>query len=186
MSEPRASFRPRGPSLTRGTGLPPLLWAHGWSQVFNFTQGRPPAVSAHPGEHSQYPAGAEGPPTWPYWPTLHRALKLRSTLTEDRTLSSFTYAPNENMTTLQSHSSCSRAPNFSYRDFLNMFLSIFLTLLGSSDIPQVTHLHLPAVTTFPLLKIPKPNFQSVLHSKYPRWCFSHGRKGAKKSFLLDD
>ena len=73
---------------------------------------------------------------------------------------------------------------WSYLKFF--FLPIFLTLPRFCDNPQVTHLHSPAVSTFPLLKIPKPNVQSVLHSKYPRLLFSHGRRGAKNSFLLDD
>jgi len=50
----------------------------------------------------------------------------------------------------------------------------------------MTHLHLPAVSSFPLLKIPKPKVQSALYSKYPRPLFSHSIRGAKNSFLLDD
>lgn len=129
-----------------------------------------------------------GPPARHAWSTLYVALELCSVPGEDRigcphlpTLQTRTWQPYK-------CSSSSHTTNFSHTELFkkHFFLPTFLTLPRSCDNPQVTHLHSPAVRTFPLLKIPKPNVQSVLHSKYPRLLFSHGRRGAKNSFLLDD
>lgn len=169
-------------------------WVH---VLFYLTQGKSTVLSLHTGQCS--PLGMQMELQWPL-----RALgpKRYSSMTwlahTDGTLElcpipenriAFPHLPTlptKNMTTLQGWQLFLKLPILATRTFLKKFSSFLLTLLGSCDKPQVIYLHLPAMTTLPLLKILKPNFESVPHSKYSRLHFFHGRRDAKNYFHLDD